>query len=115
MRGKKDRKKLLLCAIILGLSLKKKKDKVEKRKWCKDWLTNRKQLGSNATIFRELQAENISEFTNYVRMDPSTFYKLLAKVKPYIEKQDTRLRDSITAEARLEATLLYLCHGCVNP
>lgn len=85
---------------------------MEKKKWCKDWLSKRKQMGSHVTIFRELQVGNMRDFTNYVRMDPSTFYELLAKVKPYIEKQDTRMRDSITAEARLEATLLFLSNGC---
>ncbi|XP_064119009.1 uncharacterized protein LOC135224014 [Macrobrachium nipponense] len=44
-------------------------------------------------------------------MDPDTFYKLLAKVQYRIEKQDTNMRDSISALARLEATLLFLSTG----
>ncbi len=63
-------------------------------------------------MFCELEAVSMRDFTSYLRIDPNTFYKLLAKVKPYIQKQDTRMRDSVTAAARLEATLIFLSHGC---
>lgn len=40
--------------------------------------------------------------------DVGSFYALLAKVEPYITKQDILLRQSICAEPRLEATLKIL-------
>ena len=33
-----------------------------------------------------------------MRMDVNSFYTLLAKVEPYIRKQDTHFRQSISAE-----------------
>ena len=67
-------------------------------------------MGSHVTILRELAGGYESNFINYLRMDPSTFYKRLATVKPHIERQDTIMRDSISAKARLEATLNLRSH-----
>lgn len=64
-----------------------------------------KPPGRPITILYELQ--DYSE-----RMNPITFCKLLGKVKPLIEKQETRMKDSITAEAQLEAALLFPPNGC---
>ena len=61
---------------------------------------------------QELQHGYEQDFKNYMRMSVSTFYTLLAKVEPYIRKQDTNMKHSITAEARLEATLIFLATGC---
>ena len=83
-----------------------------KRIWCKEWLNRREVCGSHTTILRELQDGYEQDFHNYMRMSVSTFYTLLAKVEPYIRKQDTIMRHSITPEARLEATLLFLATGC---
>ncbi|KAG0725626.1 hypothetical protein GWK47_038256 [Chionoecetes opilio] len=43
-----------------------------------------------------------SSFTNYLRMDPNTYHTLLYKIRPYIIKQDTNMRASITPDAWLE-------------
>lgn len=68
-------------------------------------------FGSTATILHELQSSEEHDFRNYLRMSVSTFYLLLSKVEPYIVKKDTVMRNSITAEARLEATLRFLASG----
>ncbi|MPC94397.1 hypothetical protein E2C01_089565 [Portunus trituberculatus] len=47
-----------------------------------------------------------------MRMDPNTFYDLLEKVKPFITKQDTCMRESISRAAVLEATLIHFSTGC---
>lgn len=90
---------------------KKKKDRREKKQWCKKWLENRATLGSHVTLLCELQSDHHRDFHHYMRMDPDTFYRLLAKAQHRIEKQDTNMRDFISALARLEATLLFLSTG----
>ena len=85
---------------------------VTRREWCKDWLQKRSERGSHATILQELQIGYETDFTNYMRIHLITFYDLLEKVKPFITKQDTCMRESISPEARLEATLIYLSTGC---
>ena len=99
-----------MCSIIIALCMKKKQKK--KRQWCKKWLEKREKMGSHVTILRELQDEHVRDFIQYLRMDPGTFYELVAKVAPSITKQQTNMRESISAEARVEATLRFLCTGC---
>ena len=103
-------KRIALCTIIIAMC-RKKKDRRQKKQWCKKWLENRRTLGSHVTLLRELEDGHHRDFNNYMRMDPDTFYRLLEKVQQRIEKQDTNMRDSISAEARLEATLLFLSTG----
>nr|XP_022911495.1 protein ANTAGONIST OF LIKE HETEROCHROMATIN PROTEIN 1-like [Onthophagus taurus] len=44
-------------------------------------------------------------------MDLELFHDLLFKVKPFIEKQNTQMRDSISPQLRLSTTLRYLASG----
>ena len=44
-------------------------------------------------------------------MPVPAFYELLAKIEPYICKQNTSFRDSIPPGARVEATLRFLADG----
>lgn len=44
-------------------------------------------------------------------MENHTFYELLNLVRPYIEKQNIVMRESISAEERLVATLRFLATG----
>lgn len=48
-------------------------------------------------ILLELQYSYEQDFRNYMRMSVSTFCTVLAKVEPYIRKQDTNMRHNITA------------------
>jgi hypothetical protein len=43
-----------------------------------------------------------------MRISKETFNMLLEKVRLYIEKQDTKMRQSISAEERLDVTLRFL-------
>ena len=44
-------------------------------------------------------------------MDNSSFYYLLNKIHPRIEKRNTIMRDAVSAEERLSATLRFLATG----
>ncbi|KAF9411110.1 hypothetical protein HW555_009972 [Spodoptera exigua] len=52
-----------------------------------------------------------ADFRNYLRMDSRSFDILLNLVTPYIQKQNTVLRDSISAKQRLVVTLRFLATG----
>lgn len=82
----------------------------KKRKWTNDWLRQRRNKGSYGSIFSELSEER-PIFKKYLRIPLPTFELLLEKVTPLIEKEDTHLRASIPAGARLEATLLFPTSG----
>ena len=103
----------LLRGVVAVCAAKKKLLREKKRRtlWCKQWLSRRPLKGSHQQIFLELQVENPTDFDNYTRMAIPAFYKLLAKIEPYICKQDTSFRDSISPGARIEATLRFLAAG----
>ncbi|PIO16536.1 hypothetical protein AB205_0079210, partial [Aquarana catesbeiana] len=62
-------------------------------------------------LLREIQENNPDDFRNYLRMTDPIFHHLLALLSPYISRQDTCMRQAITPEQRLVATLQYLATG----
>ena len=49
--------------------------------------------------------EQPKEFKRHYRMDPIAFDKLVEFVRPYIQKEDTNMRRSISVEERLAVTI----------
>ena len=111
-RGKMSSDEELACAAIVATLCQRSREKKKRvvKNWTEDWLLQRRTKGSYGGIFSELAA-NSDIFKKYMRFSLSTFQVLLEKVTPYIEKEDTHLRSSITPGARLEATLLFLISG----
>jgi len=68
-------------------------------------------MGQHATLFHELRVEDPAEFALMLRMDPDTYHELLHLIGPYITRHDTRMRDCISANERLDITLRYLATG----
>ena len=96
------------CAAIIVASHNRK----SKRRcvWTHEWLRQRNTLGSYTTLQNELRFSD-KLYHKYLSMPVPVFDMLLSRVTPLIEKQHTRLRESISAGARLEATLLFLLSG----
>ncbi|VEN36077.1 unnamed protein product [Callosobruchus maculatus] len=59
----------------------------------------------------ELLLEDPNRYKNFLRMDNECFNKLLRMILPDIEKQNTKLRECISAEDRLAVTLRFLASG----
>ena len=106
-------RKALLSIVVASATMINEREKKKKRKsvWVKPWLKRRLILGTYKTLFRELKTENVVDFTNYTRVTPDVFELILNKISPKISKQDTVMRKSIPAGARLEATLRFLAGG----
>jgi hypothetical protein len=51
------------------------------------------------------------DYKNYLRMSDENVQYLIAKVKPLIAKQDAVMRNAISPEARIAATLRFLVTG----
>lgn len=106
---KLKQKKIAVASMGLFLyinSLNKKK----RSKWVKTWKLNRVK-SSDMILLRELRQNDPDDFKNYLRMDGEDFDYLLKIVGPMIKKQDTIMRDSISPEERLVATLRFLATG----
>ncbi|KAL4705475.1 hypothetical protein ACJJTC_017335 [Scirpophaga incertulas] len=93
----------IVLAATAGIVKKRKKRKC----WIKQYLLLRDKL-CNMNILSVLEPE---DFRNYLRMDSAQFDHLLHLVTPYIQKQDTLFRDSVSAEQRLVVTLRFLATG----
>ena len=52
--------------------------------------------------------EDPKGFQNFLRMGKTDFQELLAKMTPHIQRQDTWMREAISAAERLPITLRYL-------
>jgi len=59
----------------------------------------------------ELTTEDPGGFRNFLRMDKIDFEELLEKVTPVIQRQDTWMREAISASERLSITLRFLATG----
>ncbi|KAE9523848.1 hypothetical protein AGLY_015736, partial [Aphis glycines] len=92
---------------LTALSLTFEDVKKKRRMWAKKWLIERKKF-SHITLLNELDGD---DFRNYLRMDYDCFNELLNLVSPLISKQNTHMRDAVSAEERLVATLRYLATG----
>ncbi|XP_047998551.1 protein ANTAGONIST OF LIKE HETEROCHROMATIN PROTEIN 1-like [Leguminivora glycinivorella] len=107
-----DAEAALLGLLFIVLKWKKAKaSKQRKRRtvWCKQWLQKRDQL-SHVNLLNELKIYP-EDYRNYLRMDEKTYLKLLKTVSPYIEKQDTIMRNAISPHERLTVTLRFLATG----
>jgi len=71
----------------------------------------RNTLGASNTLLVEWTSEDQNMYKNHLRMSREQFFESLSKVKPYIEKQDTNVRECISAHVKLQITLRYLAAG----
>lgn len=112
MSAIEKRKKMLVTIGLFSCieDIDDDEQKTKKRKWSKKWLLERRQF-SHMTLLRELESNEPADFKNYLRMENHIFYNVLNLVRPYIAKQNTVMRESISAEERLVATLRFLATG----
>lgn len=89
---------------------KLKKHKRHRAFWTKDYLATRDSM-PQTSILPEIRENDPDDFRNLLKMSDENFNYLLRKVTPLIQKQDTCMRKSISAEQRLVATLRFLATG----
>lgn len=97
---------VLAIAVAFCNNDKKKK----KKRWMKNWYKERQKY-SNVNLLNELRFNEPDDYQNFLRLDSSTFDKLLALIEVQIKKQDTCMRDAIPPSQRLSITLRYLATG----
>lgn len=95
---------------LIAFSVLLKNQKAKKRLiWTKNWLLKRARYGHTEMV-QELRAYP-EDYKSFLRMDEDTYKLLLRTVSPFIEKQNTTMRDSISTHERLMATLRFLATG----
>lgn len=88
-----------------------RKNRKRRRVWVREWIDRRSDRGFGATLFEEIREGDRESYKNCMRMPEEDFNVLLEMVKPFIQKQDTVMRKSISAKERLCLTLRYLASG----
>ncbi|KAK3889796.1 hypothetical protein Pcinc_006220 [Petrolisthes cinctipes] len=96
------------ATIILALMTKKPK---KKRLWTRRWLARRQNLSAHSRLLRELGMEDPNTKRVWTRLNTEQYQHLLQLVTPLIEKEDTNMREAVTADERLCVTLRYLATG----
>lgn len=77
---------------------------VKRRKWVAKAWKRRLVEGEFYTLMPHL-IDDESKFYEYFRMSLVTFHELLSKVEPYLKKEDTFWRQSISPKQRLAVCL----------
>lgn len=104
----KPLKKTMIAVALAVASLNIIEEKKKrKRIWVKQYL----KLREKHSNMRILSALEPVDFKNYLRMGEEEFEYLLNLVTPYIKKEDTILRQSVSARQRLVVTLRFLASG----
>ena len=98
--------------LVVALVLKRRQRRHRKRTvWCREWLQKRQKYGVYHQLLQELQLADRASYRNFLRMDLSSFEEILRVVGPKISRQDTHLREAISAGERLALTLRFLATG----
>lgn len=102
----------MLCAVIIAIIMKRRKRRRRNRTvWTRDWIKNRKRHGAYHHLLQELRVSDLASYSNFLRMDVSTFEELLRVTAPAITYQDTNKREAISPGERLAVTLRFLATG----
>lgn len=101
----------LSAGILTALVLKKRQCRRRRRVWVRPWIERRGVKGIHENLIKEIVTEDQKSYINYLRMDSNTFEYILSKVSPFIKRQDTHLRNSISVQDRLMVTLRFLATG----
>lgn len=110
-----DQLLLLVTLFVLQRVVQRRRRGIRRRRprtcWVKPWLQRRHQLGAYDGLMVELANEDVPGYIAFQRLAPELFAELLSMVGPLIQRQDTIMRQSISAGARLAITLRYLATG----
>ena len=79
--------------------------------WVKPRFQRRRLHGQYKHLMRELHAEDVTSFTNFMRMEQQTFHEILTRIAPRISKQNNNYLKSLTPGLKLAITLRFLAIG----
>lgn len=103
-----SKKQKAALVVALTLCIKSRTRHTEKKRVWSRLQNLKKEQVYQMSIIRELDNQ---DFRRYMRIDSDSFDFLLKLVRPLIKKQDTLMRQAVSPENRLLATLKYLVLG----
>ncbi len=103
--------KKLVILLLLRRRIARRRQKYKKSFWVRRIYKERKDKSEFNLLVKDLRLFDHLYFFRCFRMNPSTFEKLLLWVGPLIVKQETNMREPVSASERLCITLKYLASG----
>nr|CAI5845274.1 unnamed protein product [Callosobruchus analis] len=102
--------------ILIGIQcvkelLPSRKKKRNRTIWVRNLLSRRENLGARTRLLAETREEDINGYKNHLCILPHKFDELLSEILSSIWKQDTHMRNAISAKVKLEVTMRYLATG----
>ena len=85
-------------ALLLDDEDEHKENVQERSQWVRPWIARRKPDGAFYTIFQELKQEDAEAFRGYVRLNATSFEKLVELLAPSLLKKDIVMRECIKPE-----------------
>lgn len=82
----------------------KKRNKKRRRMWEHPLVTQRSSKGAFNTTFQEIRRDEV-KFFNFLRMSQNSFSELFEILRENLTKQNTTMRNSLSAEEKLVITL----------
>ena len=106
-------KKVTKKVVIAYLLRKKKEEKMKKKHWVHPLFQNKKRQGAFHNLIQELKDDD-EKYFNYFRMSKASYYELLHRLGPALQRQDTTFRNALTpptinARKRLTQELRAAC------
>ena len=98
-------------ALLLDDEDEEKENVQERSQWVRPWIARRKPDGAFYTIFQELKQEDAEGFRGYVRLNTTSFEKLVKLLAPSLLKKDTVMQECIKAEEMCCVALRYFASG----
>ncbi|XP_067208135.1 putative nuclease HARBI1 isoform X1 [Linepithema humile] len=117
---KRKLKKLITIALLTEAveqeELEQKEVKQQQRRrsiWTRKWILRRSQdlRGTIHLAHEELRFENSDYFQRFFRMRTDLFDRLVEMVTPFIQRQNTNMRECISPRDRLSLTLRFVATG----
>ncbi|KAK0089184.1 hypothetical protein PV326_004569 [Microctonus aethiopoides] len=78
----------------------------KKRIWTRKWIGDRAVRCGSTLLLKQLRSENPAEYRLALRLIPKNFDESL--IESSIQRQDTMMREALSAKIKLEVTLTYL-------
>jgi len=100
-----------IAAILTIHTVIKRRQKAKRKLWSYAWLQNRMVSGFYHTTLQEMREHDLTRYSNFLRMDEDSFQEIFLQVAPQIARQDTQMREAISAGERLVVTLRFLATG----
>ncbi|KAJ8978140.1 hypothetical protein NQ317_016842 [Molorchus minor] len=85
-----------------------KKKKIRRRWWTRLWIVRRNLYGASECLLKELAVKDPDSYQNHLRMNNQQFTELLRKETPFIQKQNTNMRETLHARLKLQIALQFL-------